>query len=140
MHEDERAAATTRDQVRGNHRLAERGRGGQHAAIVGRECLHRGSLTVAQRAEEAGRQGRSRLASIDHIGSNAVRAEQFLDLVEAPPREGHVPGVELRAGDDARLAEGRQPQRLGAVELRVLERGEANEPGHQGGGSSERST
>ena len=60
-----------------------------------------------------------------------VRPEQFEHLVQASPRQPDVVRMKFGAGDDARLAEGGQPHRLGAVELRVLERGEAHEPRHQ---------
>ena len=129
--EDERIAAAACDQRRGDHGLAERGRGGQHAAVVRRQRLHRCGLPVAQRAQEADRQGCAASRRSTILGFDAVRPEQLLRLVEASPRQPHVVRMEFGAGDDARLAEGGQPHRLGAVELRVLERGDAHEPRHQ---------
>ena len=54
-------------------------------------------------------------------------------LIEASPRQRHMFRKQLRAGNNARLAEGWQPHGLRRIELRVLEGSETNEAADQRG-------
>jgi len=61
-------------------------------------------------------------------------SDQFDSFVEAAARQPDMTRMKFGARDDPRLAEGRQPHGLRAIEFRVLESRQADEPcRHRGG-------
>ena len=67
------------------------------------------------------------LATILDRRFDSVTPRELAHLVETAARQRHVLWMKLGARDDPGLAEGRQAHGLSPVELRVLERGQAEE-------------
>ena len=70
----------------------------------------------------------ARVTLVANDRANAHVGQRLAKIVEAPAREADVMRVILSAGDDARFVVGRQPHRLGLVELGILERRQAKHP------------
>lgn len=138
VHEDQRVASSRRNQCRGDDRLAEGGGGGQHAEVVHRQRFIGFDLPAPQRTEKPCAFGKrsSRFPAILQVDVTAVVPDQVDHLVQTAARQADMTRMQLRAGNDPRLAEGRQAHGLGAIELRILESSQPNEPRHHGGGQA----
>jgi hypothetical protein len=73
------------------------------------------------------------LAFVAERHPRAEVGKQSLNVLDAATRQAYVPSVPLSTGDDSRLAACRQPHGLRLVELRILERRNAQEPISQPG-------
>ena len=129
MHEHQRVDAALGDQPRGDDRLAEGGRGGQHTGVVRQQRVRGGLLFRPQFAVED---------DIERLARHIVRresrrsilevVEQVAQVLQTAARQAEVMRMVLGTGDDARLVVGRQPHRLGLVELRILKGGKPEQP------------
>ena len=89
-----------------------------------------------QGAVERDAQRHAGVALVAHDAFDPEAAEQILDFVQAAAWQTEMQRMLLGAGDHPWLAEGRQAHRLRPVELRILERREAQQAIAQGGGQS----
>jgi hypothetical protein len=133
MNEHECAHAALGDQPCADHRLAERGRGCQHASVVCQQGLRRPLLLGPQPSLEGRRERPAAAALVANRRGNPQIAECKKHVVEAAPRQSDVMREVLSTGDDARCAIGRKPQRLGLVERGILERRKPQQPVAQPG-------
>lgn len=126
------------DHAGGNHGFPEGRSGGEDAGVILKKRADSLLLLGAERACEAeGKRRRDRGAGGALIADgnfDAQGGEKRDRVLEAPARQGDVADVVLRARDNPRLAERREAQGLGLVELGVLERGEPDEARLEGGG------
>ena len=127
MDEDERVRIPFRDHPGRDDRFAEGRRGGQNPRLVGQQGAGRRLLFGRQRPNKLGTEVGADLALIPDLGLDAVHGEQIDRRVQTAPGQGDVLHEHLGARDDPRRPEGREPHRLGGIELRVLKRGEPGE-------------
>jgi len=78
------------------------------------------------------RQVGSVVAKIFQVYLGTMIGENFDSFVETAARQGDVPRVQFRAGDNPRLPECGQPHGLCTIEFGVLERSHAHQSGNQG--------
>jgi hypothetical protein len=64
---------------------------------------------------------------IFHSDADIIAADEFDRFVKASPWERHMARMKFGAGDDPRLAEGRQTHGLRTIEFWILKGGEADE-------------
>ena len=128
MHENERIGPTRGDDGRGDDRLAKPGRSREHAGLVRQHCPGGGLLLPGQLAEKGGLDGNAGIAFVPQIDADAEVFKQPLHCLAAAARQGHVMREQFGAGDDAGNAEGGAPHSLSAVERRVLEGRETDQP------------
>ena len=72
-------------------------------------------------AQKGNVEGSAALALVDELRFRAVGLDELNRLVETGARQCHMTWVQLGTRNDPRLAVGRQPHGLGAIEFRVLE-------------------
>jgi hypothetical protein len=128
MHQHQGVDLPGGDEPCADDRLSERRGGAQDAVVVRQDRrggieLRRRQLAVERHVEQLPIRPLVTQPRLDAIG-----LEKLEHRVEAASRQRDVAGQLLRAADEPRLRERRQSHRLGAVELRVLERGQADEP------------
>ena len=128
MYEDERVHAPLRDQPRGDHRLAKRGRGGQHASVVRQDCAGRRLLLGSQLTLKGHLERAAGVALVANGRANAEVAQRLANLVEASSRQADVMRVIFSARDDARLGVGGESHGLHLVKLGILKGRQAKQP------------
>ena len=116
------------DDGRGDDRLAEPGRRRENAGLVRQQRVGGGLLFRSQLAEKAGIHGSARIALIAQVHADAQFLQQSHHSLTAAARQGDVMGQQLGAGDDAGYPVRGTAHRLRAVEGRVLEGRETDEP------------
>jgi hypothetical protein len=116
------------DQPRGDHCLAKRRRGGQHAGVVRQHRFCRGLLIRPEPALKAHLQTAAGVALVANGRANAQVGQRLANIVEAPARQSDMMRVILSARDDARLVVSGYSHRLRFVELRILKRSQAKQP------------
>ena len=121
MHEHERVEAACCDHAGADHGFTESCRGGEHAEIVRLECSDGCCLHVVDLAQEGNVEGSAVLALVGELRFRAAGLDELNHLVETAARQCHMTWVQLGTRNDPRLAVGRQPHGLGAIELWVLE-------------------
>ena len=128
MHEHERADAALGDQPGGDHRLAKRRRGRQHAGLVRQHRVCRRLLLGPEFAVKGHVERAAGVALVANDRCDTQIAQGLANLVEAPSRQADVMRMILSAGDDARLVVRGQPHRLRLVELGILKGRQAKQP------------
>ena len=126
--EHQRVGSAGGDDGRGDDCLAEPGRRREHAGLVRQQCIGGGLLFRGQASEKRGFNRTAGIALVAHVQGDAQVFQQSCHRLAAAARQGDVVRQQLGAGDDARGTEGGAPHRLGAIEGRVLEGGEPDEP------------
>lgn len=124
MHEHQCVYPTRGDEPGGHDRFSEGGRGGQDAVVMSQQVVGGGLLIRPERSMKRHVQRQSGKPLVLDGHSHLVRIEQGRDFPKATPGQGEMLRKLLGTTNHARLVEGRQPHGLGAIELRVLERGE----------------
>src|SRR5258708_39185890 len=121
MDEDQCVSIPLRDHFRGNDGLAEcRGRC-EHPGFMREKGCGSFILFRRQLAEKASPDRPPLLAFVALLGNDARVAKKSQQIIKASPREGDMFREQLGTGDNARLAERRQPHALRPLQFVVLE-------------------
>ncbi len=81
--------------LRADDGLAEGGRGGQHAIVVGLDRGHGGCLHIVQRAKKLDIERSTGIAFVFELCRGSVRLEQFDSLIQAATRQSNVARMKL---------------------------------------------
>jgi hypothetical protein len=121
MDENQRVAVPRGNQLSRNDGLTERRGRGKDTIFVPKEIDRGVTLLRCQLTEEASSKGIAALTLIPDLGCDVHVLKEPQQFVETSSRKGNVPGEEFSAGDNARLAKGRQTHGLSSVKFRILE-------------------
>ncbi len=128
MHEHQRIDAALGDQPGSDDCLAERRRGGQDTSLVLQHRLGRELLLCSELALKGGLQRLSAETLVTDDRAN-IQVDQYLtNVFETSAWQADVLWMFFSATDDPWLGVGRQAHRLGLIELRILERGDTQQP------------
>src|SRR6185295_8486684 len=128
MHEHQRINPALGDQPGSDDCLAERRRGGQDTSIVLQNRLCRELLLCSKLALKGGMQRVSAQTLVTDDRAN-IQVDQYLtNVFETSAWHADVLWMFFSATNDPWLRVGRQAHRLGLIELRILERGDAQQP------------
>jgi len=94
---------------------------------MAQHCGNRRLLIGTQLADERDLQRLTTVTLITQFAADVVVSQQFLRSIQAAARQGNVPRIGFGIADYAGFVPDRHPHRLCPVELRVLERGKANQ-------------
>ena len=128
MHEDEGAAASLRDQVGAEDRLADPGRRDEDPDVFLKEDLRGLLLDRRERALESNLQGLAPVTLIADDERDAVLREKSREIALASSRQRDVLRELFGAGDHPWGGGCRESHHLLLVELRVLKGGETLDP------------
>ncbi len=128
MDDDERVHASLRNEVCADDRFPECGRRGEDAGVVAKHGLRRLRLVRMQLAGEFHVEMDSLLPLIVYAEFNSGVVEKAYELGHTAAGKRNVLGIIFGAADDARLTEGGHPHGLRAVEFRILEGRQSNQP------------
>ncbi len=133
VNKDEGIHSAPGDEPGGEDGLAEGGRGGEDAGVVGEHGEGGGLLLGAEGGGEADIELGAGLAFVPHLEANVKFPEEGLEVFQTAAWKGDVRGIVFGAGDDAGFVVGGQAHGLGAVEFGILKCGEADEAVAEGG-------
>ena len=133
VHENQGIDAAPGDQPGGDDRLSECGRRRQDAGVVGQHGGGRHLLLGAKLAVKGHRNGRPQVALIIDRGLDAEAPQQAFGIFQTSPRKPDELRTVLHVVDDSRFPPGGEAHGLRAVELGVLKRRQAHQPGDDAG-------
>ena len=128
MHEHQRIDAALGDQPGSDDCLAERRRGGQDTSFVLQHRLGRELLLCSKLALKGGLQRLSAETLVTDDRANIQVDQDLTNVFETSAWQADVLWMFFSATDDSWLGVGRQAHRLGLIELRILERGDTQQP------------
>ena len=133
VNENQGVDAALGDQPGGDHRLSECGRRGQNAGVVLEHGGGRHLLFGAKLALEGHRNRCPGVTLIIDRRRDAEAPQQVSGIVQTPPRKPDELRAILHAVDDSRGSVGGEAHGLRAVELGILKRRQAHQPGDDAG-------
>ena len=133
VNENQGVDAALGDQPGGDDRLSECGRRGQNAGVVRQNGGGCHLLFGAKVALEGHRNGCSGTTLIIDGRLDAEASQQVSGIVQTPPRKPEELRAILYVVDDSRRAVGGEAHGLRAVELGILKRRQAHQPGDDAG-------
>src|ERR1700751_5626009 len=114
MNKNESIASALRNKSRGHHFLAQSGHTREHPILMPQKSLKLPDLRLVQRPRKP-YSSRKRIANppqIIQLNLGALGSDQLNSFVEASARQPHMTPIEFGAGDNPRLAEGRETHGL----------------------------